>query len=380
MRAINSGNTYHIYDNSVRLHNGLPAQIYGINFDPMQGFSLYRHPDIEIGEKIYGIHESKVNKVMTGFKSFSRSLGVILSGDKGIGKSLFAKLLCAKAVSAGYPVIVCDACYPGVAHFIDSIDQEAVVLFDEFDKTFKSSDDPDKSDAQAVMLSLFDGVSMNKKLFCVTCNDLNRLNSFLVNRPGRFHYHFRFEYPTKDEIEVYMRDHLPQEKYCEIEKITDFARKVELNYDCLRAIAYELTLCDSFEDAIADLNILKPDRGQDCVLFIVFDDGTKMREETRLDLFGTDEDCMWFGQTSEVHHDYIKTEFVPSDAQYSMEHGMYYLPVKNFKISDEVDSMKQDEWPMCDHADFMRAHRAKNVVGMMVKPVFNNKSMHYFKV
>lgn len=380
MRAVNSGNEYHIYDNSVQLHNGLPAQIYGIRFDPMQGFSLYRHSDIEVSEKVYGVHESKVAKVMRGFKSFQRSLGVILSGDKGIGKSLFAKMLCAKAVADGYPVIVCDACYPGIANFIDSIDQELVVLFDEFDKTFKSSNDSDKPDAQAAMLSLFDGVSMNKKLFCVTCNDLGKLNNFLVNRPGRFHYHFRFEYPTNEEIEIYMRDHLPQEKYGEIDKITDFARKVELNYDCLRAIAYELTLCDSFEDAVADLNILKPDRGQRCTFFLLFDDGTKMREEATCDLFDTEEDGIWFGDRSEADDDYIDVDFIPSDAQYSIEHGAYYLPVKSLTVSDTVDSMSEDKWPMRDHGDFIRAHRASNVVGMMIKPIFDRKAMHYFKV
>lgn len=333
-----------------------------------------------MSEKVYGVHEAKVNKVMNGFKSFARSLGVILSGDKGIGKSLFAKMLCAKAVSEGYPVIVCDTCYPGIAHFIDSIDQELVVLFDEFDKTFKSSKDSEKQDAQAAMLSLFDGVSMNKKLFCVTCNDLSKLNDFLVNRPGRFHYHFRFEYPTKEEIEVYMRDHLPEVKWGEIDKVTDFARKIELNYDCLRAIAYELTLCASFEEAVADLNILKPDRGQNCLFFLMFDDGTRMHEERSCDLFGVEEENLWFGNSSEVNDAYINVEFTASEAQYSTEFGGYYLPAKHFKCWDDVDAHDDNEWCLRNHGDFMRAHRAKNVVGMVIKPCFNRKSIHYFKV
>lgn len=380
MRAINSGNTYHIYDNSVKLHNGLPAQVYGINFDPMQGYSLFLHPDIEINEKVYGVHENKVKKVMNSFKTFSRSLGVILSGDKGIGKSLFAKMLCHKAIAEGYPVVICDTCYPGIAHFIDSIDQELVVLFDEFDKTFKSSSDSDKPDAQAAMLSLFDGISMNKKLFCVTCNDISQLNGFLVNRPGRFHYHFRFDYPNKEEIEVYMRDHLKEEKYAEIDKITDFARKVELNYDCLRAIAYELSICDTFEEAIADLNILKPDYGQRCKFFLMFDDGTRMQYERHCDLFSSEEYSIWFGENSDADDDYIQTTFTPSDAQYTIECGGYYLTRKNMECTDEVDSMNENEWPMRDHAEFIKAHRAKNVVGLVIKPIFDRKNIHFYKV
>ena len=35
--------------------------------------------------------KSKANKVLKSFALFKRSMGVILSGDKGIGKSLFAR-------------------------------------------------------------------------------------------------------------------------------------------------------------------------------------------------------------------------------------------------------------------------------------------------
>ena len=48
--------------------------------------------------KIYGVHTEKVFKVLNSFEKVNRSLGVILSGDKGIGKSLFAKLLAIEAM------------------------------------------------------------------------------------------------------------------------------------------------------------------------------------------------------------------------------------------------------------------------------------------
>lgn len=380
MRAINSGNTYHIYDNSVKLYNGLPAQIYGINFNPMTGFSLYQHADIEIGEKVYGVHEAKVSKVMQGFKSFARSLGVILSGDKGIGKSLFAKMLCKKAVEEGYPVVICDACYPGIAQFIDSIDQEVVVLFDEFDKTFKKGNGKDEADMQAHMLSLFDGVSMNKKLFCVTCNDLHQLNGFLVNRPGRFHYHFRFEYPSKEEIEVYMSDHLPSDKHDQIEKVVNFARKVDLNYDCLRAIAYELASCATFEEAVSDLNILKPTNGQQCRLYVFFDDNSRFSEYRSIDTFSDDKEEFDVGDTSEANDDYLTIEFTPSEAVYSAELGGFYLPANRIKVTEDSNVKDEESWIMRNHAEYVRTHGAKNVTGVMIKPTFNRKSIHYFSV
>ena len=375
MRAINSGNDYRVYDNSVKLFNGLPAQIYGIRFDPMKGYSLCKYSDIAINEKVYGVHEAKVNKALGSFKAFNRSLGIILSGDKGIGKSLFAKMLCNKAVEEGYPVIICDADYPGLAHFIDSIDQECVVFFDEFDKTFKTNEMSSNNDAQAAMLSLFDGVSMNKKLFCITCNDTSGLNNFLINRPGRFHYHFRFNYPNKEEIEDYLKDHIAEDKYVEIEKVIDFARKVQLNYDCLRAISYELSLCDTFEEAISDLNIVKPDYGQPCMVILMFDNGTNIREQITCDLFGIEEETIYIGSDSEAESDYISIDFIPSDAQYSWEHGGYYIPAKKFKCDTSVE---EDSWVMRHHKDFVLANSSEHVVGMLIKPIFKQKSIHYF--
>jgi len=378
MRAINSGNTYHVYDNSVKLYNGLPPKTYRVNFSEMQGFSLEEQPNIMICEKVYGVHEAKVNKVMASFNNFARSLGVILSGDKGIGKSLFAKMLCSKAISIGYPVIICDSYYQGIAQFLDSIDQVCVILFDEFDKTFKKSKD-DKSDAQAGMLSLFDGVSMNKKLFCVTCNELYDLNSYLVNRPGRFHYHFRFEYPTKDEIQIYMQDHLPMDKHGEIEKVINFARKVDLNYDCLRAISHELRSCESFEEAISDLNIIKPNSGSRAKLYVLFSDGSRAYETFAIDTFSDEEEEFDFGDGTDAHTDYLTLKFVPSEAVYSDQHGGFYLPSSRINISEDFDENDEDSWIMKYHRDYVLAHRAKDITGIIIKPSFDRKSIHYFK-
>ena len=36
-----------------------------------------------------------------------------------------------------------------------------------------------------------------------------------------------------------------------------FSRKIDLNYDCLRAIAFELNTGISFKEAILDLNIVR---------------------------------------------------------------------------------------------------------------------------
>ena len=259
MKIINTGNdVYEVYADSLRVHDKLPAQTYKVCFSRFSGFFLKKTKDLIANEeKIYGNHHEKLKKVMRTFDSFERNLGIILSGKKGIGKTLFARLLSEEVIKQGYPFIMVNEYIPGIADFLKSIEQEVVVFFDEFDKTFgdiKPSDgDPDP---QSTMLGLFDGVSNGKKMFVITCNNLNKLNDYLVNRPGRFHYHFRFTCPNQKEIKEYLMDKVVEKYWDEIEKVVTFSRKIELNYDCLRAIAFELNHGENFENAIADLNIV----------------------------------------------------------------------------------------------------------------------------
>lgn len=207
MKVVESASKLFLYGNDMKAYDKIPAGTYDICYSEMGGFYLSRRQDMVINEKVYGVQSSKVDKVLNSFKVFNRNLGVILSGNKGIGKSLTAKMISIEAVKQGYPVILANRYINGIASFIESIDQEVAVLFDEFDKTFKSRDNESPQDT---MLSLFDGTSAGKKLFIVTCNRLNDLNDYLVNRPGRFHYHFRFDYPGADEVETYLKDKLEE--------------------------------------------------------------------------------------------------------------------------------------------------------------------------
>jgi hypothetical protein len=76
---------------------------------------------------------------------------------------MVARLLGRKAVEKGFPVIIVESFVDGIGSFIDSIEQEILVLFDEFDKTFVSNKD-EGIDPQSSMLSLFDGVAQGKKV------------------------------------------------------------------------------------------------------------------------------------------------------------------------------------------------------------------------
>ena len=255
MKIVNTGNTYRIYSDDLKTYDKLPTGTYTVCFHPMQGFWLEKKDNIKLSEKIYGVHNSKADKILKSFKLTDRNLGVILSGNKGIGKSLTAKLIVEKAINEGYPVITVNECVQGVANYIADIKQECVVLFDEFDKMFKINKRDANGGDQDEFLTLFDGLDCGKKLFIVTCNNLSDLSDYLVNRPGRFHYHLRFNYPTTDEIREYLTDKLDKKYHNQIEDVVKFSNMTDLNYDCLRAIAFELNLGTKFNDAIKDLNI-----------------------------------------------------------------------------------------------------------------------------
>lgn len=253
MRIVRIGDKYTIANEEVKTFDLLPVQTYIVNFNPMEGFYLMVHPEMEVKEKIYGVHEEKVKKMFRSFQSFDRNLGIILSGRKGIGKTIFSKMICKEAMKQGYPVLIVDEAHKGLGRFIECIDQECVILFDEFDKTFSKHN---MGGEQAKLLSLFDGTAQGKKMFLVTCNEINGLNQFIINRPGRFHYHLRFTYPKKEEIRQYLKDKLKPEYHKEITSVIAFADLISLNYDCLRAIAFELNQGILFKEAIEDLNIL----------------------------------------------------------------------------------------------------------------------------
>lgn len=269
MHIVESGKRYRIFNNAITTYDQLPPKTYRVDYDPeTRIFSLLEAHDFEIPEiKIYGQHLDKVKKVLNSMDKMNRNLGVILSGDKGIGKSLFSKCLGLKARKKGIPVILVNEYHEGIANFLEEIEQTVMILFDEYDKTF----DEKKHNCQAEMLSLFDGVSAGKKLFVITCNEIQSLSQYLINRPGRFHYHFRFLYPTADEIRAYMEDKLDKQYYDEIENVIAFSVRMNLNYDCLRSIAFELNNGLKFQEAINDLNIIRISQYKNIKIIVEFE-------------------------------------------------------------------------------------------------------------
>ena len=288
MKIIESNGQFNIYGgNSIMTYSKLPANYYKVCFNENKGFWLELHPEMQLKEdKIYGSHDKKADKVLNSFNMFNRNLGVMISGNKGMGKSLFARLLSRKAIERGLPVIVVNFYVPNIMNYIDSIQQEVLILFDEFDKTFEEKVD---YNPQYEVLNVLDGLSVGKKLFAFICNDLSEINDYMLNRPGRIHYHFRFDYPTDEEIREYLKDKLDPQYHDQINDIVKFSYMVKINYDCLRAIAFELNNGYKFKESINDLNIIRSEDSRNYNKFeIKYKNGKKFIRMIDINLFDPD--------------------------------------------------------------------------------------------
>lgn len=283
MNIVNSGTSYQIFDESVKTYQHLPVGCYQINFNPMSGFSLSAHNSLTVLEdKIYGNTEKNVEKILKSYKLSDRNFGVILSGEKGAGKTLFAKVLAKKANEMGMSLILATKNYPGLEDFISSVEEDVVVLFDEFEKNFGSAVDSwdDATDepigteggVQNNLLGLFDGIDNGKKLFVITCNETYKLSKYLLNRPGRFHYHFRIVTPSADEIQEYLNDKLNPEYQSVIPTIVSLSLLGSITYDCLRALAFDINQGYSLEETLDCLNLTR-DRSMTMMIEVTLDNG-----------------------------------------------------------------------------------------------------------
>lgn len=285
MNIVSAGSRFMVYGEDVQTYKILPPGAYKVEFSKMTGFSLSIHNDLLVKEKMYGNSYRKADKVMNTFNHLDRNMGVILSGPKGVGKTMFARRLAELGKEQGLPLILVDAPYPGIEDFIESIEQECIVLFDEFEKTFRKAKE-EEGGPQERLLSLFDGIDGGKKLYVITCNRVSGLNEYFLNRPGRFHYHFILSTPTGDEVREYMEDNLDGDARKYIDNIVALSSMSAFTYDVLRAIAFELNLGNSLSETMMDLNIER-ERYLSLRFKIVFTNGVvaTAKEGTEIDIF-----------------------------------------------------------------------------------------------
>lgn len=247
------------YDDSQVVDKIEPA-VYTICQD-MTGFYLnFVSNNFDVPDKIYGSTEERVSKILKTYDDRSKSTGVLMSGDKGSGKTMLSSLLCNKMIDRGLPTILVERPYQGIG-FVDFINNigECTLMFDEFAKVFaKEDENSQENNNQSGLLSVFDGAHTIKRLILLTENETYNINSYMLNRPGRIFYHFKYSKLEEDLVEEYCKaNKVPEEVVQAILFRIDSSR--EFSFDALKAVVEEYgRFGGDIQDIFTDLNIEEP--------------------------------------------------------------------------------------------------------------------------
>lgn len=198
--------------------------------------------------RIYGKHHMRRKMIMEEFELTSGSLGVILQGMKGGGKSLLGEALCNECLKLEMPVLLVNE--PITAQVLKSVIEligSCAVYFDEFGKIY------DKDD-RAKMLTLFSDTDLKNVMFIVTANEDKELNEFMIDRPGRFMFKIDYGHIDQDVVKEVCTslDVIPE--------LTDYLLAYnghhDISMDILMYLARQAQRCPTVKEYIERIELL----------------------------------------------------------------------------------------------------------------------------
>ena len=186
----------------------------------------------KVPPKLYG---NMQNYVDFYWKSFERTKfvgGLMLTGQKGSGKTMIAATLCNMAINRGLRVVeITNTTFSTeLLRFIDDLDK-VVLFFDEFGKNFNTRQ-------QDKMLTLLSNISGKERLIFITENVPQRISEFIRNRPGRVKYSMHFNKLPMNVVEEYCDEFNVEESFYK-EFLSAYKSIITFQFDHLIAIVEE---------------------------------------------------------------------------------------------------------------------------------------------
>lgn len=237
---------------AIEVFEHLPAGTYTAKQDPTSGeYFLVEANPLGTPAKLYGpTPEGRARRVINTFKQRVSSTGVLLAGERGSGKTLLTKLIAKHLLAEGTPVLLINEphCGPDFNKLINDLTTPSLIIFDEFEKVY----DDDEQDA---LLTLLDGTVTCRHLFILTTNERSKINSYLLNRPGRIYYMFQYGSLDEDVILEYATQNLVDQSA--LPGLVDVANLfTKFNFDMLQALVEEMNRYgESAQEAASVLNV-----------------------------------------------------------------------------------------------------------------------------
>lgn len=233
----------------------IDGKVYNLKYDRFE-CEEYLEEDggLNLPSKVYNTTEDTnfISRVTKFFNSTDKNTtGVLLSGIKGTGKTILAKLI---AKEINLPIIVVDSNFPinHINDFFREFNTPVTVILDEIDKSEYNTES---------LLTWLDGVQTTaKKLVLFTCNDQSKLNDCLFDRCSRIRYYRKFK-PEENErfLDEILKDKGFDEAKCkEMHKFIMKNIKL-LSIDNVLSFIEEVLLFpeDSYDDILKNMNITK---------------------------------------------------------------------------------------------------------------------------
>ena len=179
----------------------LPLGVYNVGLS-LEGWYLEKYAEeFTFDYKIYGLETEFCEHVIKTFENTTGNLGIMLTGIKGTGKTVTAKIL---ANAFKLPVIIVKDMggnNQGMIEYFSSFNFDSILFFDEFEKNFSEKD--------STILQIMDGVYNigYRKVFLLTTNQMT-VNENLVGRPSRIRYVKKFGNLDLKTVKEYLDDNL----------------------------------------------------------------------------------------------------------------------------------------------------------------------------
>lgn len=184
--------------------------------------------------KNYGDTEAMTELFWNSYTSDARSsMGVLLTGGAGTGKSRMGEMLCNKSIANGQPVIKVSELKvtSSTIKYLASL-PPCTILFDEFGKWVTV-------EMQNKMLGLFSDVNTyGRKLFIITENEQRSVSPYIINRPGRARYHIDFSKMDKDVLMEYCTDYRVDNVFME-DLLETYIKAKTFSFDFLQCLVKE---------------------------------------------------------------------------------------------------------------------------------------------